>query len=288
MRFFRTVIESFYSAPLYRQVQMQAGHGFMYSLKLVFVTAILTALLYAPTAQRLHREVFIGTQGRPAVMDDVFAQIAAQTPLMMMYHHKLVADERRAHTIRLRAVINGEVLEGDMITVDTTGATTHTNMPTPVLITATDIITQEKNEARIKSFKEILPEDGKPIRITPEYVEAKLGHLSQLIKERLPAFYALIGVVALLVGVFAMYLLRVFLLVVLALGGKLLAALLHVKIGFDGLMRLSAVSFTPVALLGAVITYVTAGSVSVLWILLCGWVMLAAAIAALREEGEVF
>ncbi len=288
MAFLKTVLGSFYCPQTYRDAFAREGYGLGYSFLLVVLTTLLLTALTVPSLQRVHRELFVGDNGRPAVLDDVLAQVVQQMPVMTLQNHRLQTQDAKAHVIHVKAELMGEVAEGDIITIDTTGNSSSATMKTPVLITADEVIMEGRDDKRVRNIKDISREVGEEaIVITPEMARDAAFKLSQLVRENAAKFYAITGVVGLLCFVLVMYLLRVCLLAVLALGGLVIASMLKLPMEYRTAMRMAAVSFTPVALLAVVMPWLRGGGApNALALLVCGWVMLAVVLRLLREPQE--
>lgn len=291
MKFIPTFLGSFYSAPMYCELRNSKGHGLGYSFMLVLVTLFLTCAAYAPLMNRLHQELFVGVNGKISVMDDVLRQVANQTPIMSVKNEVLSTKVPRAHVIHLKTNVMGNEAEGDAITIDTTGATSYANMKTPILITAHEVITKQDNETRIKKFKELgnvgATQNGEPFEITPEIAKDAAETISDLVRDNIRKFYLIVGSVMLIVMGIALYIARIVTLLLLAAGGLLIANILRTKLGFESAMRMAAVSFTPVAVLGAIIPAFGNHAIGGLTMLLLGLVTLSAAIYVTRDSAQV-
>lgn len=287
MAFFKTAVASFYAPETYRAVRNNVGHGLGYSFLLVLALALFNIALYAPTLHRAHTELFVGVDGRLPVMDDALGQIAHQWPRMVIDQHVMKTEEPGPHMIRVAVNLMGEHAEGEIITIDTTGATTHNTMKTPILITSNELITKTERETRLKSFKELIGDKwNAPLVVTPEVAKNLADQLATYIRAELKIFYAIMGSICLVLFLCGTYIARILLLLILSLIGMLLASILRQKLDFAALMRLSAVAYTPVAVLDVLIGRLNPGNISMVGLLFCGTVMLLAALYASRDATQ--
>lgn len=287
MRFFKTFTQSFHSAAMYQELRGKPGHGLAYSFLLVLFTAFLYCVMYVSSFNQLHRELFVGVDGKISVMDDVLSQIARQMPTMTFHNTVLISEEPKARVIHLAANIMGQHAEGDAITIDTTGMTTYANMQTPVLVTANEIVMKTDKETKIKTFKEMTKgnqNSSDPVAITPEFAKDVAKEIAAFARNNIRNFYLIAGGLFLIFFVVFLYIARIFMMLFLALGGLLIANILRTKITFDGCMRLAAVSFTPVAIASVLIPWVTGGAIAGLWLLVCGFIMFTVALIASRHD----
>lgn len=285
MGFFQTFLGSFYSDTLYRKLRMQRGSGLGYSILLVLLTLFIGCMLYAPDMNRVHRALFVGENGRLSAFDDVLRQIAAQTPNMVFENYTLKTVEPGEHVMHLSVDIMGEHVEGEAITIDTSGKTTYSNMKTPVLATANELIVKTDKETKVRPYTELAKSQDPKVRYFIDKAEAKqvVQDFSKFIKENLSTFYLVIGGVLLLFAIGFLYVMRIFMVLLLALAGLLVANILRKKITFENAMLIAAVSYTPVAILELVITKATGGAVGPLILVICGIIMFTAAFIASNE-----
>jgi len=285
MGFFQTFLGSFYSDALYRKLRTQRGSGLGYSILLVLLTLFIGCMLYAPDMNRVHRALFVGENGRLSAFDDVLRQIAAQTPNMVFENYTLKTVEPGEHVMHLSVDIMGEHVEGEAITIDTSGKTTYSNMKTPVLATANELIVKTDKETKVRPYTELAKSQDPKVRYFIDKAEAKqvVQDFSKFIKENLSTFYLVIGGVLLLFAIGFLYVMRIFMVLLLALAGLLVANILRKKITFENAMLIAAVSYTPVAILELVITKATGGAVGPLILVICGVIMFTAAFIASNE-----
>lgn len=286
MGFFQTFIGSFYSATLYRKLRTERGSGLGYSILLVLLTLFIGCALYAPDMNRVHRAIFVGENGRLSAFDDVLRQIAAQTPNMVFQNYTLKTENPGEHVMHLSVDIMGEHVEGEAITIDTSGKTTYANMKTPILATANELIVKTEKETKVRPYTELAKQTKDPKEayfIDKNEAMQVVKDFSKFINQNLGTFYAVIGSILLLFAIAFLYVMRIIMILLLALCGLLVANIMRKKISFENAMLMCAVSYTPVAMLELVITKVMGGSVGPLILLLCGVITFTAAFVVSNE-----
>lgn len=279
MQFFDTLIGSFYSAKTYREVRKAATYGMGYSLLLVTLCTLAVTVYYG---QVFHREVFAERDGKPALFDDLVTQIAQQIPVMTYSNKRLSTQNPQATTIHISGEAFGEKFEQfALITIDTTGASTHANMKTPVLITAEDFIVKTDKETKIQPLSKF-EEDGTVVinramaeDVAESAIEGMHGALAQ--------FYIILGGMAWVCLIIAFYVLRICMIFALGLGGLIISSLLKSPINYAASVSLAAVSFTPVAVLDTAMFIGAGYSLQTTTLLFAGLAALTAAIACSRE-----
>lgn len=284
MKFFRTVVQSFYSVPLYEELRARPGYGLRYSFFLVLFTSMLIGLIYLPFVHRAHQELFVGVDGKMPVMDDLFAQIARQSPAMVYENATLRTVEPGKHIIHLSTDFMGAHLEGDMITVDTSGATTADTTETPMLVTANSVIIRSEKETRIRPFTVSDETANMRLELDSQSMQQALDQVGQYVRGKLPMFYAAAGSLLYLCFAVAMYAVRICFMLLLGLIGMLAGKLMHSPVSYRTAMRFSAVSFTPTALLSLMVTFAIGGVVTPLQMFLCGIVTLVASLYVSRPQ----
>ncbi len=280
MSFFRMFLGAFYSADTYREMRAKQGHGLLYSLWLVCLMSLCLVLFMAFS---FHQAIFSSENGKTPNMEAILLQIAAQVPVMTLQDGKLQTNEPRAHEISV-AWGEGEDEHTLLAVIDTTGATTHQNMPAPMLFDADELVIKTDKKTEIHSYADVKDiNDGAPLIINRAMAEDVVKNVVAWVKENFVMIYAVIGGFMWLGMWFVFYLQRVVMLLVLAVGGIILAQILKTKVTFETLMRLAALSFTPVAVADIVSMIVGGGGVQPIWLVLTGLLMLGVALVVTRE-----
>ena len=296
MNFLKTMVGSFYSITMYRELRRKSGCGLAYSFMLILLTLCVGSIVVLPILNKIHHVVFVGQDGRLPLMDDLLLQIAEQTPVMTLENNTLTTKEPGQHIIHLK-INTGSKTDGmDAITIDTSGVTNTGNMRTPLLITGHEVISKvpnpssETKEEKIEThtFDELMENhtSNEKLEINKEVAKDAAQDLAAFVHENLKLFYGVMTVVTILVLIITLYISRIVMVALLALGGMLLASILKTKATFEELMRLAAVSFTPVALLSAVIPFIGHKTVNSLTLFTLGIIMLGVVLYTTRDEAE--
>lgn len=279
MQFFNTLIGSFHSATTYRQVRKTANYGMGYSLLLVMLCTLAVTVYYG---QIFHREVFAERDGKPALFDDLVSQIAQQIPVMTFSGNRLSTQTQEATTVRVSGEAFGEKFEQfALITIDTTGSSTHANMKTPVLITADDFIIKTDDETKIQPLSKF--EESGTVVINRAMAEDMGRSVIEGMHDALTQFYIILGGMAWICLIIAFYILRICMIFALGLGGLAIGSILKSPINYAASVSLAAVSFTPVALLDTAMFIGAGYSLQTITLLFAGLAALTAAIACSRE-----
>ncbi len=285
MPFLQTFLGSFCSPARYQSVRRMAkGYGLGYSAMLAaFIT--LTVSIWA--IGTIHNNLFIGHDGAEPLFEDVIHQIAKQVPIMTLDKGHLIPQHPRPTQIVLtfdRAEFPGRYI---LATIDTTGATTVENMKTPFLITSTQVIfyNRSKQEKKIHDLSEYTSDVRGPLIINRALAESTAEHLISYTRSHLPLFYFMfLTIVGSIVGLIY-YVLRVVMVFGLGAGGMLIAHLVMRKpVSYAACVRLAAMSYTPVAILTMISFMLTSRFMNTLPLLICGMVMLSAALVISRDE----
>ena len=276
MNFFQMFTGSFHSAAVYREVRAKATFNMGYTALLVLFCTLLTTIYYG---HLFHRELFVARDGKPALFDDVLTQIASQIPVMTYQNGKLVTNEPHATVITISGQIFGETFEKQpLITIDTTGQTTHENMQTAVLITSSDFVVKTERETKIRPLSEYNDKNTTPLVINRamamDTAEKFIGGVHSILTQ----FYLLVGGVVWMMFAFVAYILRIIMLLGLGLIGTVIGAILKSPMSYGAAVSLAAVSFTPIALLETAVLVIAGYTVHTLTLLVAGSVALAAAI----------
>lgn len=280
MEFLRLFAGSFYSPDAYRRMKAKQGNGFAYSAILI---AIISLLAVVSMGVFFHQAVFVERSGKPPLFDDLAMQVAEQLPVMTYKDGQLHTREPKAHDIFLQADIFGHHMAGTVATIDTTGGTTYETMQTPVLVTSHEAIMRSKKETKIKSLREMMGEKKEPLLIDHAKAVEGAQTLVGLVHDNLAVMYTYLGLLVGLGFMGIMYLQRLCLLVVLGLGGRLIGKALRSPVDFATSMRLAALGMTPVTVCDVLSFVFWAHPLGSGRVLLCGLIMLAAALYVTRQ-----
>ena len=283
MRFFHTLVGSFYSVDTYREARRAPGSGLAYSFLLVALTT-LVMLVYGLFL--LHRVVFTTHYSPVSVFEQAVTQVAEQMPVMTLKDNHLKTRDAVPHTVTLDINAMGQNYHGSIATIDTTGRSTHENMKTPILITEKEAYfrNDSKGETTIRTLAELTQNENPTIVVNRAVAQGMGKQLIAFVEAHLIKFYTVLGLFLWMGLIMVFYVMRLCMLVTLALGGILISQCLRTKTSFDMSMRLAAVSFTPVVVISGIIQLVEARATPTMWLVICGLIMLTAAFAVTRDE----
>lgn len=248
MRFFEMIVGSFHSVELYRRIRREASFNLLYTLGLVFICCLMISVYYGNV---LHRELFVARDGKPAPFDSMVTQIGDQLPIMTFKDGRLMTKDPQATVITVSGELFEESFENvPLITIDTTGQSTHLTMKTPMLITADELIIKTDKETKIQPLSEF-SEGGGPstLLINKAMAQEAAAGIIDVVHRNLTQFYLIAGGIVWFVFALFAYVMRIFMLLVLGLFGLLIGSLLKSPLEFGASVSLAAVSFTPIALL---------------------------------------
>ena len=281
MSFGKTFIAAFSSAETYRQARLRANYEMFYSFTLVVVSALLLVSYFIALA---HGELFTARAGNPAVFDDVLHQIASQTPVMTLQNNQLITREPRSYTIHVHATVFGQTVAGPLATIDTTGATTHENMKTNILITAHDFVFRSKEKTEIHSLADYAKKTSGTLVINRAMADDVAATIIRSVHHHLVKFYLIVGGISWFVFSLVLYVLRMAMVMVLGGIGLLISKLVKVPANYAATVSLAAISYTPVAVADLVLIMGFHRSAPTLALFAGGIAMLTAALIASRDE----
>ena len=234
---FHAFVLSFFSKSFYQDVgQRWRGTG------LAFLLGVL-ALVWIPTTIKLH-----WTLSR--FVRESAPRLTKQIPAITISNGEVSTDVPTPY------FINDPETGTPMIIIDTTGEyESLDNTPAKVLLTRSKLITQQRAETRVYDLRDV-----KSFYVDRVRVEGWLTFGAR--------WFALVAYPFVLVFSFIFRTIQV---LIYALFGMIFASLLNAKLSYQTLMRLAAVSLTPVLVLNLIMEFVP------LWI--PGWWLLGISIA---------
>lgn len=279
MDFFRTIAGSFFAASTYRTAMNGKGYGLLYSFLLVIGTSLIFTI-WGMAA--MHRFLFVGQDGGRPRLEAALHQIADQLPVMTIDKGQLQTQRPEASIITFR--FDGENIYS-FATIDTTGATTHENCTTPILITAKELIVIKRDEGKreVYALDKYFSGQKGPLVINRALAADTVDGLIAWLKTHRFTIYLTLGSFALGTMAGVCYVLRICMLLVLGLAGLLIANILRQTITYETAVRLAAVSYTPVALIDLLVWVTSWNAASTLALLGSGIVMLTAAMLVNRD-----
>jgi hypothetical protein len=191
MNIFKLFAGSFHDAQAYRHMRKTESFGLGYAF---FVVALTTTIASVFVGIFVYRGLLTPQNGRASFMEDTIQQIAAQVPQMTLQDHRLMTADPVATTITISGEAFGESFSNiPIITIDTTGATTHQNMPTPVVITADDVIMKSDRKTEIKTIKELTQDAPSTLVINRAVAEDLAAKLIAFLNEYAGMFFLFFG-----------------------------------------------------------------------------------------------
>lgn len=247
MRFIETFTGSFHSADTYHRARAARGFFMGYAALVVIICTLAVTLYFGGV---IHREIFAARDGGTPVFDNVVRQIAQQIPLMTLKNGALISNSSEPTIIKVSATLFGQSFTDEaVITIDTSGASTHTNMQTPLLITSTELIIKGEKESRIQPLSKLTDQAPPTLLITRAVAMEAADSLIIAVHRSLAEFYIIFGIIAFLCFSIFMIVVRMLMLLALGLAGKIIATLTGNPLDYAAAVRLAAVSYTPLALL---------------------------------------
>lgn len=218
---FQAIFMSFYSKGLYRDVaQNWGGRAFLYLLVLLVITWI----PYIATYQIMASQIY------PQFVD----KLVPQVPVITVKNGKISTPEKRPYFI---VMPNSK---RNIVTIDTTGQyKTPTQANSSVLITETQIISQNNNETRIKDVP-----NTTNIVIDPSAIK---NHTDYYLK----FFWVLLF----LVMVPLSYIGRLIQVLVYSIIGIIISSMGSVGLSYGQVMKIMMVAITPVIILTLILDF---------------------------------
>lgn len=242
---------SFHSAAIYREVRKNGGFYMGYALLVVVITCLLVTMYFTGY---VHREIFSARDGKAPFFDDMVRQITTQLPVMTLKNHVLSSSETTPTIIRLSGTAFGLTFENvEAITIDTSGNTTYETMKTPMLITAHDVVMKSENKTEIKSIAELTKDAPETMVLNRAMLDDLANTVITAVHQNLLSFYLVFGGITLFLVIIYMYVMRIIMLLLLGLAGLAIGSMLKTKLKYDTAVALASVSYTPIALLDAVL-----------------------------------
>lgn len=281
MRLWQIFLGSFHSAATYRWVRSSGKSMLGYVAALITLFCLIVTVFLG---LMLNNAAFTAHGNEPALFDEAVTQIADQLPVMTLKDGTLAAQTAGPQVITLTLHHDGKVDTVDFATIDTTGATTHETMKTPILITAREFIYKSDKETKIRPLSDFSGEHNQPLIFTHASAQEMAAQLIRYIHTNLWKFMLVFGAFFFVTLVMIVFAVRLFMLLMLAVIGVLIAKITKAKLDFGQSFALAAVSFTPVTVLDTVLTVFLGYTTHFTTITLAGGVALFAAIRCSEPE----
>lgn len=247
----RELFAGTFKAATYREVR-QAGDFFLgYAMLIVAITTFAVTVYYTIF---IHRELFTAQDGKPAMFDDAVNQIATQVPPMVLQDHQLMSNDPTPSVIKISGSAFGEDFNDiELITIDTSGQTTHENMETPILVSSKDIIFKTSDKTEIKSIAEITKDMPSTLIINRAMIDDVASGTIEAVHQGLLTFYLFLGAASWFFIAVYMAVMRLCMLLALGLVGLAIGSLTKSPITYTAAVGLAAVSYVPIAILDTIL-----------------------------------
>lgn len=276
MSFISLFIGSFQSADTYREVRASGKFYMGYTFIIVALCTLAVTIFYT---HFIHREVFSPREGNSALFDDIVKQIATQIPVMTLQENQLMTSTPAPTIIKISGTAFGMAFNNiDIITIDTSGQTTHENMKTPVLVTTKEFIFKSDRETKIKSIADVMENRPTTMLINRAVAESLGDDLIKAVRESLMTIYFILGIISWFFIAAYIFIMRMFMLLLLGVAGLAMGALMQSPIRYASAVGLAAVSYAPIAILDTILFAVMQYPTSRIIIFAAGCVALFAAI----------
>lgn len=261
MRFFTTLFRSFYDLTLYHEVR-SSWSGWALGITSLFFT-LLAATGITIGMVMLHQALLADQpDGKPGVMAEALGQIAEQWPDLQLANNQLSSDAPMPQVITIDVTLFGERIQEDFLTIDTSGATTYENMKTPMLLTSSELIVEQRGEHRIRPLAEVFAETEQPKLLDRAYMQGvaeKMVNAAETDGWKIALFS---GVMVWLFLVPALIFARYLLVIPVAALGLIAAQIMRRSLSYEAAIRVIAVALLPVTLLDAATLFIFGSGVS--------------------------
>ncbi len=261
MRFFTTLFRSFYDLTLYHEVR-SSWSGWALGITSLFFT-LLAAMGITIGMVMLHQALLADQpDGKPGVMAEALGQIAEQWPDLRLANNQLSSDAPMPQVITIDVTLFGERIQEDFLTIDTSGATTYENMKTPMLLTSSELIVEQRGEHRIRPLEEVFAETEQPKLLDRAYMQGiaeKMVNAAETDGWKIALFS---GVMVWLFLVPALIFARYLLVIPVAALGLIAAQIMRRSLSYEAAIRVIALALLPVTLLDAATLFIFGSGVS--------------------------
>lgn len=245
MAFFRTLIGAFHSRAVYQQARQATGYKLGYSFGLVALT---TAIFSLGIILIVERMVFASDA---PIFDTAVRQIASQLPAMTWHDGRLASEEATPITVHVEFNQASKPVRLELLTIDFTGTASASTMKTPLLLTPEELYLQKNEKIEVHPLQ-TFDKTGQT-RIFSKSMIADLGEVVIRMGHRYRFyFYAITGIIGWATASAMLYVGRLMLLCTIAAAGLLSSRIMRAPITFSTAMRLTAVAYTPVAIIACI------------------------------------
>ena len=271
MNVFQLFTGSFHSAAAYRHMRAKANFGMGYAL---FVVALMTLFVMLYYSLPIYNTAFMAQGDQPPLFDQLARQVADQAPVMTLKGDTLATKTPDATIITINGHYGQEHFKVPFITVDTTGTTDTDNATTPILVTAKELLVRSKDTWKPQPLSDFTKNGPGIILINHAVADELAERAIAYAHSHFFQYFILIW----LFFIICLFVVSFFLLLVLGLIGLLISSFIKSPLSFGAAVGLASLSFTPVALLDAVLLTVFGYAAHAITLLFAGSVTLYAAI----------
>lgn len=261
MRFFTILFRSFYDLTLYGEARSN-WRGWALGITSLFF-ALLAAIGITIGMVMLHQALLADQpDGKPGVMAEALGQIADQWPDLRLENNQLSSDAPMPQVITIDVTLFGERIQEDFLTIDTSGATTYETMKTPMLLTSSELIVEQRGEHRIRPLAEVFAETEQPKLLDRAYMQGiaeKMVNAAETDGWKIALFS---GVMVWLFLVPALIFVRYLLVIPVAALGLIAAQIMRRSLSYEAAIRVIAVALLPVTLVDAATIFILGSGVS--------------------------
>lgn len=261
MRFFTILFRSFYDLTLYHEVR-SSWSGWALGITSLFF-ALLAAAGMTIGMVMLHQALLANQpDGKPGVMADALGQIANQWPDLRLENNRLSSNAPMPQVITIDVRLFGERFHEDFLTIDTSGATTYETMKTPMLLTSSELIVEQRGERRIRPLAEVFAETEQPKLLDRTFMQGMAAHLTGVAEADGWKILFSLGFFLWLFLVPALIFVRYLLVIPVAALGLIAAQIMRRPLSYEAAIRVIAVALLPVTLVDAATLFILGSGVS--------------------------
>lgn len=242
MGFWAKFSGAFHSPATYLHVRYQEKNwGLMYGL---LVVALMTLIGCAWMFFMFQLMVLSPHNGQPPLLDRMVGQMSDQLPELKIERGVLSVNAPQPVTIYTQDNVDGTDVRGALVTIDTTGQVTYATMQTPILVTAHEIITRDRQgKVELHPITDLTDVVNKPVLTRDDVRGYLIGFAEGVHRYYLYGLPIIWGICC-----FVFFLGRAVMLLVLGVVGYMAGKVLQAPMNYMTGVRLAALAYTPLAL----------------------------------------
>ena len=269
MNVFQLFAGSFYSAAAYREMRAKANFGMGYALFIVAVSTLVVLLFYGAQAYNV---LLLSHDGKPPMLDQMLQDIADQAPVMTLKGDTLATKNPEPTILTIHGSFEGKAFDVPFATIDTTGKTDTSNAKTDILSTSKELLLTDHGTWKPQPLTDFNREGPETIIINHTVASEMAASAANYVHNSIVQYFTVIW----FVFIACFFVVTFFFLLALGLLGLVIGSLIRSPLTFSA--ALASLSFTPVALLDAVLLTCFGYAAHTLTLLAAGTVTLYAAI----------